>query len=171
MGKKSRRTVAASATAADSGDDVPMDREGFRSQTTPSAVDYPSDGPSDVELLQTSSSSLQATLDELTRLGLADDREGFVRRFVPFDLSRGDADLFLEGLTTGPEAEGQWRNLVAEIAAIRSGRGVDRIEGDQVTRAVFFFTHPLLGQCDREVAFVMCSSSHGGGGGEWRAEG
>ena len=54
--------------------------------------------------------------------------------------------------------------MVAEIAAIRCGRGVDRIEGDQVNRAVFYFKHPLLEACDREVGFV-CNA------GEWRAEG
>eukprot|EP00536_Pseudo-nitzschia_multiseries_P010920 jgi/Psemu1/204507/e_gw1.351.59.1 len=128
------------------------------------SIYYPSDGPSDVALLQTTSQSLQAKLDLLTHLGMENDREGFVKRFVPLDLSEADTLGYLQDLTTAPEAEGQWRNLIAEIAAIRCGKGVDRIEGDQVTQAVFYFEHPLLEKCDREVAFC-CR------GGEWRAEG
>ena len=127
---------------------------------------YPSDGPSDVELLQTTSSSLQAKLNQLTELAMVhNNKAAFVEQFVPLDLSLADAHAYLQDLSTAPEAEGQWQNLVAEIAAIRSGYGVDRIEGDQVTRACFFFRHPLLEKCDREVTFVC----HGNG--EWRAEG
>lgn len=128
------------------------------------ATYYPSDGPSDVELLQTTSDSLQAKLDKLTQLGLANDRANFVNEFVPLDLTEADKLGYLQDLTSAPEAEGQWNNLVAEIAAIRSGRGVDRIEGDQITRAVFYFSHPLLQNCDREVSFTCVH-------GEWRAEG
>jgi hypothetical protein len=130
----------------------------------PAPIYYPSDGPSDVELLQTTSASLQAKLNHLTELGLANNRAAFVQQFVPLDLSPADAEAYLQDLTTEPEAEGQWRNLASEIAAIRSGQGVDRIGGDQVTRACFFFSHPLLEKCDREVTFV-CTN------GEWRAAG
>ena len=132
----------------------------------PTPIYYPSDGPSDVELLQTTSSSLQAKLNQLTELAMVhNNKAAFVEQFVPLDLSLADAHAYLQDLSTAPEAEGQWQNLVAEIAAIRSGYGVDRIEGDQVTRACFFFRHPLLEKCDREVTFVC----HGNG--EWRAEG
>jgi hypothetical protein len=117
-----------------------------------------------VELLKTVSASLQAKLNQLTELGLANDRSEFVKQFVPLDLGLADAEAYTQDLTTAPEAEGQWRNLVAEIAAIRSGHGVDRIEGDQVTRAAFFFQHPLEKSCDREVTFICVD-------GEWRAEG
>jgi hypothetical protein len=110
-----------------------------------------------VELLQTTSQTLQAKLDQLTALGLSNDRAGFCRQFVPLDLGAADVQGYLEDLTTHPEADGQWNNLVAEIAAIRSGKGVDRIEGDQLHNAVFYFTHPLLLNCDREVAFVYCN--------------
>ena len=130
----------------------------------PDAVYYPSDGPSDVEQLQTTSASLQTKLNQLTELGLANNRADFVAQFVPLDLSQADQAAYLQDLTSAPEADGQWRNLISEIAAIRSGKGVDRIEGDQQTRAVFHFQHPLLVQCDREVAFVCV-------GGEWRADG
>ena len=132
--------------------------------TAQQAITYASDGPSDVELLQTTSSSLQAKLDQLTNLGMCNDRAGFVSQFVPLDLSAADAAAYLQDLTTAPEAEGQWTNLISEIAAIRCGKGVDRIEGDQVSRAVFCFEHPLLPKCDREVSFVCVR-------GEWRAEG
>ena len=125
---------------------------------------YPSDGPSNVELLQTKSASLQAKLETLTKHGMENNRAGFVKEFVPLDLSEMDANLYLQDLTTAFEAETHWTNLISEIAAIRCGKGVDRIEGDQITKAVFYFEHPLLAGCDREVAFC-CR------GGEWRAEG
>lgn len=172
MGKKSRRNkgggsggaaaTVSNAVAAPAADNY----EPSQSQelTAQQAIHYASDGPSDVELLQTTSSSLQAKLDQLTKFGLENDRSAFVAQFVPLDVSPADAQGYLEDLTIAPEAEGQWRNLVAEIAAIRCGRGVDRIEGDQVNRAVFYFKHPLLEACDREVGFV-CNA------GEWRAEG
>lgn len=62
------------------------------------------------------------------------------------------------------QADGQWSNLAAEIAVIAAGQGVLKIEGDQISEAVFFFEHPLLEGCDREVSFVCVE-------GEWRAEG
>ena len=95
---------------------------------------------------------------------MTNDRASFVQNFVPLDLTPTEKQQYLQDLTTAPEAEGQWTNLIAEIAAIRSGLGVDRIEGDQETRASFFFKHPLLEKCDREVSFQCV-------GGEWRAEG
>lgn len=165
MGKKSRRSRPAAAEPVA----APITHSS-EVQTAPSPmtvdtpIHYPSDGPSDVELLQTTSESLQAKLNQLTELGLANNRAAFVQQFVPLDLSPADANGFLEDLTTAPEAEGTWRNLVAEIAAIRAGKGVDRIEGDQITKACFFFSHPLFEKCDREVTFVCV-------GGEWRAEG
>lgn len=135
-------------------------------QAASETISYPSDGPSEEELnsLQTTSTSLQAKLDQLAKLALANDRAGFVSQFVPLDLSPADSAGYLEDLTTASEADGQWTNLASEIAAMAAGKGVDRIEGDQVTRAVFFFEHPLLKGCDREVSF-MCTN------GEWRAEG
>jgi hypothetical protein len=173
MGKKSRRnkgsgdaTVSASATLVPPAvsTNVPAATSTDATEAPAAVYYYPSDGPSDVEQLQTTSTSLQAKLNQLTELGLANNRAEFVQHFVPLDLSEADQAAYLQDLTTAPEAEGQWRNLVAEIAAIRSGKGVDRIEGDQQTRAIFHFRHPLLEKCDREVAFVCV-------GGEWRADG
>ena len=161
MGKKSRRNRPEQAAAPQS---IETSSPSVVAATTPEALYYPSDGPSDVELLQTRSTSLQAKLNQLTELGLANDRAEFVHKFGPLDLSLADTEAYIQDLTTAPEAEGQWRNLVAEIAAIRSGQGVNRIDGDQVTRAAFFFQHPLQKMCDREVSFVCVN-------GEWRAEG
>jgi hypothetical protein len=165
MGKQSKRVRQPGE--ADTSAALPVAPVQVAAAGAPVAVYYPSDGPSDVELLQTTSQTLQAKLDQLTQLGLANDRAGFCHQFVPIGLPAADVQGYLEDLTTHAEADGQWNNLVAEIAAIRSGKGVDRIEGDQVHKAVFFFTHPLLLNCDREVAFVCTSNSNG----EWRAEG
>jgi hypothetical protein len=165
MGKKNRRNRNTTTTYAPTSITTPISTAAPPTTSTSPIIYYPSDGPSDVALLQTTSTSLQTKLNLLTELGLvANDRAGFVQNFVPLDLSAADAQAYLQDLTTAPEAEGQWRNLIAEIAAIRSGKGVDRIEGDQVTRARFFFSHPLLEKCDREVSFVCVR-------GEWRADG
>jgi hypothetical protein len=166
MGKKSKRNKPAPVgrmPPEPSPSATPAAAPAQTHQTT-APVFYPSDGPSDVELLQTTSSTLQAKLDQWTQLGLDNNRKGFVEQFVPLDLSREDAIGYLQDLTIHPEAEGQWTNLISEIAAIRCGKGVHKIEGDQIHRAVFFFSHPLLETCDREVAFT-CTK------GEWRAEG
>lgn len=127
---------------------------------------YPSDGPSEEELRAycTSSPSLQQKLDQLTSLALNNDRAGFVRQFVPLDLSEVDTNAYLHDLTAASEAETQWANLASEIAALSAGRNVKKIEGDQNNTATFFFEHPLLKGCDREVTFVCIN-------GEWRAEG
>lgn len=174
MGKRGRRNKnTSSSNIAAAGTNSTATTTGTplsSSATTTNAASltyYPSDGPSDVELLQTTSQSLQNKLNQLTELGLANDRASFVQEFVPLDLSPQDTQAYLEDLTIHPEAEGQWKNLIAEIAAMRSGKGVDRIEGDQLTRAHFFFQHPLLEKCDREVSFVC----NGVNGGEWRADG
>ena len=51
---------------------------------------------------------------------MENNRRDFVHQFVPLDLSPQDTNAYLQDLTTAPEAEGQWRNLIAEIAAILS---------------------------------------------------
>lgn len=114
--------------------------------------------------VRTTSASLQAKLDELSALASAGAVEQFVRAFVPLDLDPLDLAAYLADMTTGPEAEGAWRNLSSEVVALAASRGVWKIEGDQVTSAVFHFPHPLLAGCDREVEF-RCA------GGEWRAAG
>jgi hypothetical protein len=160
MGKKSKNPTTRKAPPSET------PQAGGAQHMDVAAASYPSDGPSQEELdsLQTQSVSLQAKLDQLVRFAAQSDRAGFVSQFVPQDLSSQDAAAYLADLTTAQEAQGQWTNLVAEIATIAAGKGVTNIEGDQISRAVFFFEHPLLPGCDREVSFV-CN------GGEWRAEG
>ena len=168
MGKKSKNTRKSSGPPSTT---TPNNAVPPPPSTTPADAAtpyYPSDGPSQEELerFPTTNPSLQAKLDQLTQLALANDRAGFVEQFVPLDLSAADRAAYGHDLTTAPEADGQWTNLAAEIAALSAGQGVRRIEGDQQTRAVFFFEHPLLPGCDREVTFVCAPGSV-----EWRAEG
>ena len=165
MGKKSKNPKKANAKSPQPATPQPASAG---AGPVPMEACYPSDGPSNEELdcLQTSSESLQAKLDQLTALALANDRAGFVSQFVPLDLSPADTAGYLQDLTTAPEAEGQWTNLASEIATLSAGKGVTKIEGDQVTRAVFFFEHPLLPGCDREVTFVCDPATK-----EWRADG
>ncbi len=154
MGKKSRKEGKAEPSAP-----------GQQADPVADPVAYPSDGPSEEELncLQTTSSSLQHKLDQLTQLAMTNNRQEFVSQFVPLDLTPPETAGYLDDLTTAAEADGQWNNLIAEIATIAAGRGVDKIEGDQVSNAVFYFQHPLYKGCDQEVAFVRNN-------GEWRAE-
>jgi hypothetical protein len=176
MGKKSRRPKSNSNNQPMSESSLP--NPNTTTATTPAAADatetetetttpYPqSDGPSEEELscLQTNSSSLQKKLNQLSTLAQNNNRSEFVSQFVPLDLSQEDIQHFLKDLTVSPEAQGQWDHLSNEICALAKGKGVKKIEGDQVTNAVFFFEHPTLVGCDREVSFV-CTD------GEWRAEG
>ena len=113
---------------------------------------------------RTSNPALQAKLDELFTFAARDEREAFVRAFVPLDLSDAELNTYLGDLTTGEEAEGAWANLAAEIETIASGECVWKIDGDQASRAVFYFPHPLIPNCDREVEFKCV-------GVEWRADG
>mmetsp|Transcript_2032 Transcript_2032/g.2720 ORF Transcript_2032/g.2720 Transcript_2032/m.2720 type:complete len:156 (-) Transcript_2032:15-482(-) len=155
MGKKSRKVKKPITSSPNTTNAVPA-----------LALGYPSDGPSEEEVnsVQTTSTSLQRKLDLLSQFAMDNDRERFVKNFVPLDLSPNDSAAYLEDLTTGEEAESQWSNLIAEILTIAAGKGVTKIEGDEVTRAVFYFQHPIFKECDREVTFICVS-------GEWRAEG
>jgi len=161
MGKKSRRKRGDGNIP--SGSPPPPSSAGT---TTQVPAFYSSDGPSNEELncLQTTSNSLQKKLDQLSQLAMSNDRANFVAQFVPLDLSKEDAEGYLQDLTSAPEADGQWANLASEITAIAQGKGVNKIEGDQIHNAIFFFEHPLLQGCDREVSFIRVN-------GEWRAEG
>ena len=111
--------------------------------------------------VRTTNAALQQKLDELSAFAAQGDRKAFVEAFVPLDCSADDTENYLSVLT-GDDAE--WAALSAEIQAIADGATVEKIEGDQETRAVFFFPHPFLERCDREVVFVCVE-------GEWRAEG
>ena len=111
--------------------------------------------------VRTTNAALQRKLDELAAFAKAGDKQAFVQAFVPLDCSADDTANYLLVLT-GDDAE--WAALAAEIQAIAAGATVEKIDGDQTTKAVFFFPHPSLERCDREVVFVCVE-------GEWRAEG
>ena len=111
--------------------------------------------------VRTTNAALQQKLDELSAFAAQGDRKAFVEAFVPLDCSPEDTANYLSVLT-GDDAE--WAALSAEIQAIADGATVEKIEGDEKTRAIFFFPHPTLARCDREVVFVYVED-------EWRAEG
>ena len=163
MGKKSKRRIGADDSNTGSNE---LNSNTHLQPQVPEQTVYRSDGPSEEELacLQTDSPTLQQKLDQLTLLAEANDREQFVSQFVPLDLTESEMKGFLSDLTVASEAEGQWKNLIEEIGALARGKGVSRIEGDQTTKAIFFFEHPSLKGCDREVSFI-CTND------EWRAEG
>jgi len=146
MGKKSRKVKKSVTSSPNTTSVVPA-----------LALGYPSDGPSEEEVnsVQTTSPGLQRKLDLLSQFAIENDRERFVKNFVPLDLSPNDTAAYLEDLTTGAEAESQWSNLIAEILTIAAGKGVTKIEGDQVSRAVFCFQHPIFKECDREVTLFV----------------
>ena len=110
---------------------------------------------------KTTNAALQQKLDELAAFAAQGDRKAFVEAFVPLDCSPEDTANYLSVLT---EDGDEWAALSSEIQAIADGGTVDKIEGDEKTRAIFFFPHPSLERCDREVVFVCVQ-------GEWRAEG
>ena len=111
--------------------------------------------------VRTTNAQLQKKLDELAALCAAGDRKAFVEAFVPLDLTPDDLAGYLSVMDGDDE---EWAAIAAEIQAIADGATVAKISGDQTTKAVFFFPHPTLVRCDREVVFV-CTD------GEWRAEG
>ena len=110
---------------------------------------------------RTTNAALQQKLDALAASAKQGDRKAFVEAFVPLDCSPEDTANYLSVLT-GDDAE--WAALSSEIQAIADGATVEKIEGDEKTRAIFFFPHPTLERCDREVVFVCVEN-------EWRAEG
>ena len=110
---------------------------------------------------KTTNAALQQKLDELAAFASKNDRKAFVEAFVPLDCSPEDTANYLSVLT-GDDAE--WAALSSEIQATADGATVEKIDGDEKTRAIFFFPHPTLARCDREVVFVCVD-------GEWRAEG
>jgi hypothetical protein len=111
--------------------------------------------------VRTTNAALQQKLDELSAFAAKGDHKAFVEAFVPLDCSPEDTKNYLSVLT---EDDAEWAALSSEIRAIADGATVEKIEGNQTTRAVFFFPHPTLERCDREVVFVCVE-------GEWRAEG
>ena len=111
--------------------------------------------------VRTTNAALQQKLDELSAFAAQGDRKAFVEAFVPLDCSADDTSNYLSVLTGDDD---EWAALSSEIQAIAAGATVEKIEGDEKTRAIFFFPHPFLERCDREVVFVCVND-------EWRAEG
>ena len=117
----------------------------------------------------TTNQELQRKLDELKSLAEGNMIDKFIQAFVPLDLEEADLLDFTRRQRDFPE---EWENLKDEICAIATGAGVTRIEGDQVTTAVFYFKHPKVEQMDREVVFVFSPPNPPEfPNGEWRAEG
>ena len=108
----------------------------------------------------TTNVALQAKLNELNALAAGGEKEAFARAFVPLDLSEQELLAFLGDL----HDEEHWNGLAAEMALLADGSQIKTISGNQTTRAVFFFVHPLHENCDREVVFLNVD-------GHWRAEG
>ena len=111
--------------------------------------------------VRTTNAALQQKLDELATFAAQNNIKAFVEAFVPLDCSADDTSNYLSVLT---DDDAEWAALAAEVRAIADGASIEKIEGNQTTKAVFFFPHPTLERCDREVVFVCVE-------GEWRAEG
>ena len=94
----------------------------------------------------------------------------FARTFVPLhDITEDDISHFADSLTNDDEF---YASLVRELQQCSTGQSVEKIEGDQTSRAVFTLLPPdgTLSEGSsldivREVAFVNVKGSG------WRAEG
>ena len=62
--------------------------------------------------------------------------------------SPDDTSNYLSVLT---DDDAEWAALAPEIQAIADGATVEKIEGNEKTRAIFFFPHSTLERCGREV--------------------
>ncbi|GMI10283.1 hypothetical protein TrLO_g6759 [Triparma laevis f. longispina] len=114
--------------------------------------------------MKTSIPALQTYLTSLIAPIESEDKQKFVELFVPLDVTSEDITGFLGDLNSSPS---QWLNLTSEIRVIESGEGVERIEEeDGGKKIIFYFEHPLLEGCDREVEFVLSGEPP-----EWRAGG
>ena len=118
----------------------------------------------------TTNADLRARLAELVTLAASNDIDGFVAKFIPRDLARGeDEKHFLDSLKRDVE---RWRLLCEEIALVDAGGARVRvISGDEITRCEFRFEMPGERECviDREVEFVNYASE--GERADWRAAG
>jgi hypothetical protein len=111
---------------------------------------------------KTTNAQLQQRLTLLAELGARGDVDGFVRVFVPHDLTQEDTEYFAGELK---EDATRWKQLVEELTLIADGSKVTKIVGDQVTKAEFRYFMPNQQlSIQREVVFT-CEN------GDWRAEG
>tara|TARA_B110000208_G_scaffold118598_1_gene145112 strand:+ start:21 stop:680 length:660 start_codon:yes stop_codon:yes gene_type:complete len=100
--------------------------------------------------LVSTNAHLRTRLDDLSRLAAANDVDGFLAIFVPLDIVAADVAAYKVQL--GANGGSEWANLILEINAMREGGLVTAIEGNQVTEALYKFTHPLEAACEREVS-------------------
>lgn len=68
----------------------------------------------------------------------------FINSFVPYDLSQDDKNYFYEKLTNDYDYT---KGILRDLQQCVSGNGVESIEGDQVTKAIFTLIPPL-GTCE-----------------------
>ena len=112
--------------------------------------------------VRTTNAALQNRLTLLVELAKRNDIKGFVRVFVPHDLTEEDTAYYAGELEGDSE---RWKLLGDEIALLADGGEVFEIVGDQRTRAEYRYLMPNQSlNITREVVFV-CSN------GDWRAEG
>jgi|TARA_B110000977_G_scaffold201228_1_gene294862 hypothetical protein len=112
--------------------------------------------------VKTTNVSLQARLTLLATLGANGDIDGFVKVFVPHDLTQEDTTYFAGELK---EDATRWKQLVEELSLIANGSRVTKIVGDQVSKAEFRYFMPNQElSIHREVMFT-CEN------GDWRADG
>ena len=112
--------------------------------------------------VRTTNAALQNRLNLLVELAKRNDIKGFVRVFVPHDLTEEDTAYYAGELEGDSE---RWKLLGDEIALLADGGEVFEIVGDQRTRAEYRYLMPNQSlNITREVVFV-CSN------GDWRAEG
>ena len=75
---------------------------------------------------RTTNPQLQMRLDLLSELGKRNDIRGFVRVFVPHDLTQEDTNYFA-GELEGDET--RWKQLVEEVTLMRTGRASPKSSG------------------------------------------
>ena len=90
----------------------------------------------------------------------------FAITFVPLDVNEEDSNSYADGLYTDDE---YFESMRREMTQCSSGNGVQSIEGDQVSEAIFTLDKPegdINIDIVREIAFSSSDS-----GVNWRAEG
>jgi hypothetical protein len=132
--------------------------------------------------IKTSNSNLQTKLDQWAQAvkgavihphpspARSSAIANFCRSFVPSDVTEDDISYFTNTLVTDEEF---FQSMVRELSQCASGENVEKIEGDQLSRAMYTIK-PQEGTISeastldivREVAFISSD-----GGMTWTAEG
>lgn len=167
MGKKkaSERTGGGGALGSKTGSGQGLSDRGLQAAAD-AGLEVVEEAAAAAELVaggaRTTNPQLQMRLDLLSELGKRNDIRGFVRVFVPHDLTQEDTNYFA-GELEGDET--RWKQLVEEVTLIADGSRVTKIVGDQMTKAEFRYFMPNQSlNIHREVVFI-CEN------GDWRAEG